>query len=60
MYYSKKWLDLGIFIIFCVFNFGVVFLCSWLYLGGFKTLKAKLSPAARKQKQLNAQTAEKV
>ncbi|MCJ1270506.1 hypothetical protein MMC22_010403 [Lobaria immixta] len=54
VFYSKKWLDFGVFIAFCVFNFAIVFLCSWLYLGGFKTIKARLSPQARKQKKIAA------
>lgn len=50
VYYSKKWRDYGIVWIFIVFNFAVVFICSWLYLGGFKGVKSALSPATRKQK----------
>ena len=50
VYYSHKWLDYGVFWAFCVFNFIVVFICSWLYLGGMKKVRAALSPAARKQR----------
>ena len=32
------------------FNFAVVFVCSWLYLGGLRKVKSALSPAARKHK----------
>jgi ABC-type multidrug transport system permease subunit/ABC-type multidrug transport system ATPase subunit len=42
VFYSKVWLDFGITWIFCVFNFAVVFACTWLYLGGFKKIKAAL------------------
>jgi ATP-binding cassette, subfamily G (WHITE), member 2, SNQ2 len=44
VFYSKIWLDFGITWIFCIFNFLVVFLCSWLYLGGLKQIKAALKP----------------
>lgn len=50
VYYNNKWLDFGVFWAFCGFNFAVVFLCSWLYLGGLKTVKDMVSPTARKQK----------
>ncbi|KAI9806551.1 MAG: hypothetical protein M1833_003738 [Piccolia ochrophora] len=50
VFYSQRWLDYGVFWLFCVFNFMVVFLCSWLYLGGWKKVKASFSPAAKKQK----------
>ena len=50
VYYSHKWLDYGVFWIFIGFNFGVVFLCSWLYLGGLRKIKNAFSPSARKQK----------
>jgi hypothetical protein len=32
------------------FNFAVVFVCTWLYLGGARKIKALFSPSARKQK----------
>jgi hypothetical protein len=32
------------------FNFAVVFVCTWLYLGGIRQIKSFFSPAARKQK----------
>ena len=35
---------------FILFNFAVVFVCSWLYLGGARKIKTFVSPAARKQK----------
>ncbi len=50
VYYSTKWRDYGVVWAFCIFNFVVVFFCSWLYLGGFKTVKSAFSPAARKQR----------
>ncbi|KAK4695338.1 ATP-binding cassette, subfamily G (WHITE), member 2, PDR, partial [Lecanoromycetidae sp. Uapishka_2] len=57
VYYSNKWLDYGVFWAFCVFNFIVVFVCSWLWLGGGKRIKDSLSPAARKQKKANQKAA---
>ena len=50
IFYSEKWFYYGIIWAFCVFNFMMVFLCSWLYLGGNKTIRKALSPAARKQR----------
>ena len=44
IYYSKKWLDFGVFWAFILFNFAVVFLCSYLYLGGLKKIRGALSP----------------
>jgi ATP-binding cassette subfamily G (WHITE) protein 2 (SNQ2) len=35
------------------FNFAVVFVCTWLYLGGAHKIKTACSPSARKEK-LNA------
>lgn len=32
------------------FNFAVVFICTWLYLGGLRKMKNAFSPSARKQK----------
>ncbi|KAL9131178.1 MAG: hypothetical protein Q9217_000831 [Psora testacea] len=50
VYYSNHWRDYGIFWAYCVFNFMVVFTCSWLYLGGIKAIRKRLSPAVRKQR----------
>lgn len=60
VHYSDKWLDYGVTWAFCVFNFMVVFLCTWLYLGGMKKLKATLSPAGRKQRKATKTANEKV
>ncbi|KAI5807966.1 putative ABC transporter [Peziza echinospora] len=43
VFWRHRWRDFGIFSAYCVFNFAVVFLCSWLYLGGWRKLKARLS-----------------
>ena len=50
VYYAHKWRDYGIFWAYCVFNFAVVFLCSWLYLGGLKGLKGRFGKGGREQK----------
>ncbi|KAI9835623.1 MAG: hypothetical protein M1837_003696 [Sclerophora amabilis] len=50
VFYENRWLDYGVFWAFSIFNFMIVFLCSWLYLGGFRKIKAAWSPAARKQR----------
>jgi ATP-binding cassette, subfamily G (WHITE), member 2, SNQ2 len=41
VYYSNIWRDFGIFAGFCVFNYVVIYVSSWLYLGGWKKLKPK-------------------
>jgi ATP-binding cassette subfamily G (WHITE) protein 2 (SNQ2) len=35
---------------YILFNFAVVFVCTWLYLGGARKIKGLVSPATRKQK----------
>jgi ATP-binding cassette subfamily G (WHITE) protein 2 (SNQ2) len=40
----------GIMWAYIFFNFAVVFVCTWLYLGGARKIKSLFSPAARKQK----------
>ncbi|KAI4118193.1 MAG: hypothetical protein LQ345_001713 [Seirophora villosa] len=49
--YSNKWMDYGIFWAFCVFNFIVVFVASWLFLGGTKSIKNMFHSKAKKQSQ---------
>ena len=49
VYYKNKWEDYGVFWAYCGFNFMLVFICSWLVLGGWKTVKDKISPEARRQ-----------
>lgn len=50
VFFKNRWEDYGIFWAYCIFNFAMVFLCSWLYLGGARKLRAKLSPKNRKQR----------
>jgi ATP-binding cassette subfamily G (WHITE) protein 2 (SNQ2) len=49
VFYSNIWRDYGLMWAYCIFNFGVVFLCSWLYLGGARKIRKAFSPKARKQ-----------
>ncbi|CAO2655641.1 Nn.00g044440.m01.CDS01 [Neocucurbitaria sp. VM-36] len=44
------WRDFGIMWAYILFNFAVVFVCTWLYLGGFRKIKSGFSPVARRQK----------
>ena len=50
VFYNNIWRDYGIFWAYCVFNFMVVFVASWLYLGGIKSIRSKLSSSGRKQR----------
>jgi len=43
------WRDFGIMWIFIMFNFAVVFVCTYMYLGGLRKVKAIFSPSARKR-----------
>jgi hypothetical protein len=40
----------GIMWAYIMFNFAVVFMCTWLYLGGARKIKSVFSPSARKEK----------
>jgi len=42
------WRDFGIVWVYVLFNFAVVFACTWLYLGGARRTMARLRPKARK------------
>jgi len=44
------WRDFGLFWVYIVFNFAVVFLCSYLYLGGLQKIKDVVSPTARRNR----------
>ena len=50
VYYSNLWRDFGFFWAYILFNFAIVFFCSWLYLSGGRRIKGAISPKARKQK----------
>jgi ATP-binding cassette, subfamily G (WHITE), member 2, SNQ2 len=52
VYYKNLWMDYGIFIAYILFNFALVFFCSWLYLQSGSRIKSALSPAARKERKL--------
>ncbi|KAI4177704.1 MAG: hypothetical protein LQ343_000167 [Gyalolechia ehrenbergii] len=47
--YSQKWLDYGVIFAYCGFNFAIVFVASWLYLGGTRKIANLFSAKARKQ-----------
>ncbi|KAL9587945.1 MAG: hypothetical protein Q9203_003238 [Teloschistes exilis] len=51
VYFSAKWRDYGIVIAFCIFNFIVVFVASWLFLGGTKSIARRFHGKAKKQEQ---------
>ncbi|KAF2494821.1 hypothetical protein BU16DRAFT_48838 [Lophium mytilinum] len=44
------WRDFGIFWAYIFFNFAVVFVCSYLYLGGLQKIKDVVSPTARRNR----------
>ncbi|KAF2749888.1 hypothetical protein M011DRAFT_465546 [Sporormia fimetaria CBS 119925] len=45
------WRDFGIMWAYIIFNFAMVFFCTWLYLGGLRKIKSFFSPSARKSKE---------
>ena len=47
VFYSNIWRDFGIFAAFCVFNYFVIYVCSWFYLGSWKKLKPKKANAGK-------------
>ncbi|KAL9601195.1 MAG: hypothetical protein Q9219_002695 [cf. Caloplaca sp. 3 TL-2023] len=47
--YGNKWIDYGVTFAFCGFNFFVVFVASWLYLGGTKSITKLFSRKGKKQ-----------
>lgn len=49
IFYSKKWQDYGIFAAFCIFNFIVVFVASWLFLGGTRSIARMFHAKARER-----------
>ncbi|KAJ6261194.1 ABC multidrug transporter atrB [Drechslerella dactyloides] len=49
-FYSNRWRDIYVSIAFCVFNILVVFVCSWLYLGGSRKVKNAFRRAFRCKK----------
>jgi ATP-binding cassette, subfamily G (WHITE), member 2, SNQ2 len=58
VYYSNIWSDFGIFAAFCGFNYLVIYLCSWLYLGGLKKLKPKGGKKSTRKKEHQEETEE--
>jgi ATP-binding cassette subfamily G (WHITE) protein 2 (SNQ2) len=60
VYYAHIWRDYGIFWAYVLFNFTVVFACSWLYLGGARKIKGVFSPSVRKANKAMKAEREKV
>ena len=56
VYYSNIWRNYGIFWGFCIFNFALVFFCSWLYLSGGKSIKDLFTRSKGKPKGAKAQS----
>lgn len=52
VFYKNVWMDYGIFIVYILFNFAIVFMCSWFYLQGGSRFKNLLNPTARKERKL--------
>ncbi|KAL1594863.1 ATP-binding cassette transporter snq2 [Nothophoma quercina] len=44
------WRDFGIMWAYILFNFAVVFICTYLYLGGLQSIISVFKPSARKEK----------
>ena len=53
IYYSDKWFYYGVTWAFVLFNFMVVFFASWLYLGGWKSVKTGLTTRKPKAKRVS-------
>ncbi|KAL1636943.1 ATP-binding cassette transporter snq2 [Diplodia intermedia] len=49
VFYRYVWRDFGIMWAYILFNFAVVYACSWLYLSGGRRIKQALSPTQRRQ-----------
>ena len=50
VYYSNKWRDLGIFCAFIIFNYMVVYACTWLRFRGKNPFKGYISKIMEKKK----------
>lgn len=53
------WRDFGIMWAYIFFNFAVVFVCTWLYLGGFRRIKDTVSGKGRKGTKMKKEGGEK-
>lgn len=58
IFWRNEWRDLGLFWAYLIFNAFIIFLASYLMLGGGEKFKRYLSPKARKAKKLRMQEAE--
>jgi ATP-binding cassette subfamily G (WHITE) protein 2 (SNQ2) len=59
VYYRHLWRDYGLFWAYIVFNFVVVFACSWLYLQGGRRIKGLFTGKARKSHQVQGENKRK-
>jgi ATP-binding cassette subfamily G (WHITE) protein 2 (SNQ2) len=60
VYYRHLWRDYGFFWVYVLFNFGIVFVCSWLYLQGGRRIKELLTGKKRKENMIRNQNARKL
>lgn len=51
VFYRYHWRDFGIFCAYIVFNFAMVFVCTWLFLGGIKKLRKRLAGNKKSKKE---------
>ncbi|KAF2239644.1 ABC drug exporter AtrF [Viridothelium virens] len=56
--YSNVWRDYGVLWVYIIFNFFLVFFCSWLYLSGGRKIKQALNPTNRKERKEKKQTSQ--
>ena len=47
-FYSNVWRNFGIFAAFCAFNYVIIYVCSWAYLGGITKIKQIVGGAVAK------------
>ncbi|KAI9886100.1 MAG: hypothetical protein M1823_002118 [Watsoniomyces obsoletus] len=43
VFYNRVWRSYGILFAFCIFNFAIVYFCSWLYLIGGRKIKQRFT-----------------
>jgi ATP-binding cassette subfamily G (WHITE) protein 2 (SNQ2) len=58
--FEHLWRDYGLFWAYVVFNFAVVFACSWLYLQGGRSLKALLTGKKRKENKIRKENERRI
>jgi ATP-binding cassette subfamily G (WHITE) protein 2 (SNQ2) len=58
--YQHLWRNYGFFWAYVLFNFAVVFFCSWLYLQGGRSLKGFLTGKTRKESKIRKENEKKI